>query len=90
MQRRRSSLLVGSASACGIDAFAGANLFRHGMIEERLWRRGVQPGMSRAFPRSLALPMRATLAAAGRVLCRRSKNPARLFLFVLDTKQAKS
>lgn len=44
---------------CGIHARAGACLLRHGVIEERLWRRDVRPGVRRKFAWSLALPVRA-------------------------------
>lgn len=50
---------------CGVGALAGASLLRHGVIKERLWRRGVQPDVSRDLARLLALPMYAILAAAG-------------------------
>ena len=43
----RSSLLLDFVLMCGVGAFAGEGHLRHGVTKERLWRRGVQPGVSR-------------------------------------------
>lgn len=69
MQSCRSSLLV-KVPVCVVGAFAGAGLLCHGKFKENLWRRGVQPGVSRDFPWSVVSPRHAFLAAAGSMLLR--------------------